>query len=372
MPRYLGLTAVAGGRTMAPQGGAQDRPIGDATKGTHDVAAVIDRWQGRRVLVIGDIVADEQVYGRPLRIAREAPVLVLEHVGAAIDPGGATNVAANLAAMGASVQLAGVVGDDATGRALVENLAARGIDISGVVVDPTRPTTTKTRVWAAGAQQQARQMVVRLDRLDNRPLGPESVATIVAHVSHALAAVKGTAPVDAVVISDYENGVIHPDVIAACLPVAKAREIPVVVDAHGGLDRFRGATIFTPNQPEAEAELGRSLTTENDVKAGAWELLNRLHASAILVTRGQQGMTLVVRQAVGDGTIHVPAPTMAAVDPTGAGDTVAAAFTLAWVSGANPTDAARLATAGAAVAVAHAGTVAVTAAEVREAIARVG
>lgn len=364
---------------MAPQSGSRPSPPsrrigggGGGDGGPPTIAAVIDRWQGRRVLVIGDIVADEQVYGRPLRIAREAPVLVLEHVGAAIDPGGATNVAANLAAMGASVQLAGVIGDDATGRALVDNLASRGIDVSGVVVDPSRSTTTKTRVWAAGAQQQARQMVVRLDRLDNRPLGPESVATIVAHVSHALAAVEGAAPVDAVVISDYENGVIHPDVIAASLPVATARGIPVVVDAHGGLDRFCGATIFTPNQPEAETELGRTLTSDDDVEAGALELLRRLDATAILITRGQQGMTLVVGDAAGGTALRVPSPTMAAVDPTGAGDTVAAAFTLAWVSGASPADAARLATAGASVAVAHAGTAAVTAAEVRAAISRVG
>jgi rfaE bifunctional protein kinase chain/domain len=159
-------------------------------------------------------------------------------------------------------------------------------------------------------------------------------------------------------------------VIAACLPVATARGIAVVVDAHGGLDRFRGATVFTPNQPEAEAELGRTLTTDDDVESGARELLGRLDAAAILITRGQQGMTLVVRDVAGSTATRVPAPTMTAVDPTGAGDTVAAAFTLAWVSGASPADAARLATAGASVAVAHAGTVAVTATEVRAALAR--
>ena len=364
---------------MAPQGEPRPSPLsrrrGGGARGEGrptTIAAVVDRWRGRRVLVIGDIVADEQVYGRPLRIAREAPVLVLEHVGGTIDPGGATNVAANLAAMGATVILAGVVGDDATGRALTEILATRGIDVSGVVVDASRPTTTKTRVWAAGAQQQARQMVVRLDRLDNRPLGPDAVATLVSHVSRTLETAGGVAPVDAVVISDYENGVIHPDVIAASLPVATARGIPVVVDAHGGLARFRGATVFTPNQPEAEAELGRTLTSDDDVEAGARELLRRLDAAAILITRGQQGMTLVVGDAAGGAAIRVPAPTMAAVDPTGAGATVAAAFTLAWVSGASPADAARLATAGAAVAVAHAGTAAVTADDVREALARLG
>lgn len=350
----------------------------DDTRAT-DATAVIDQWHGRRVLVIGDIVADEQVYGRPLRIAREAPVLVLEHVGGEIDPGGATNVAANLRAMGATVLLAGVVGDDATGRTLVDILAARGIDVSGVVIDPTRPTTTKTRIWAAGAQQQARQMVVRLDRLDARPLDPPAVATMVAYVARAIGAgadgpsgASVLPPVDAIVISDYENGAIHPDVVAACLPAARARGIPVVVDAHGDLARFRGATIFTPNQPEAEAELGRALVGDAAVAVGARELLDRLEAAAILVTRGQEGMTLVTRGDGGHATITVPAPTMAAVDPTGAGDTVAAAFTLAWLAGASSAVAARLATAAAAVAVAHAGTVAVTAEDVREAIRRLG
>jgi len=219
--------------------------------GRDDASDVTRQWQGRRVLVIGDIVADEHVTGRPHRIAREAPVLVLEHTGSTLNPGGATNVAANLVALGARVALAGVVGDDQTGRELVIGLRDRGMDVAGVMVDPSRPTTTKTRIWAAGAQQQAQQLVVRLDRLDNRPLDPAVITPLVAYLEHAIL------ETDAIVISDYENGVIHPEIIEACLPVARVRGVTVVVDAHGGLARFRGATIFTPNQPEAVTQASK-------------------------------------------------------------------------------------------------------------------
>lgn len=329
--------------------------------GRDDASDVTRQWQGRRVLVIGDIVADEHVTGRPHRIAREAPVLVLEHTGSTLNPGGATNVAANLVALGARVALAGVVGDDQTGRELVIGLRDRGMDVAGVMVDPSRPTTTKTRIWAAGAQQQAQQLVVRLDRLDNRPLDPAVITPLVAYLEHAIL------ETDAIVISDYENGVIHPEIIEACLPVARARGVTVVVDAHGGLARFRGATIFTPNQPEAETELGHSLTGDAGVETGARTLLDRLDAKAILITRGQEGMTLVTRDR--PGAFHIAAHTMPAVDPTGAGDTVAATFTLAWLAGADASIAATLANTAASIAVSQAGTIAVTAAELRQTIA---
>ena len=166
------------------------------------------------------------------------------------------------------------------------NRAARGTVRRDHVEQPITVVEVSFRVRhheavSVAIKRDAQIGPVRLDRLDNRPLGTEAVATLVGHVSRSLATEDSAAPVDAVVISDYENGVIHPEVIAACLPVATARGIAVVVDAHGGLDRFRGATVFTPNQPEAEAELGRTLTTDDDVASGARELLRRLDAAAI-------------------------------------------------------------------------------------------
>ena len=322
--------------------------------------AAIDGWQGRRVLVVGDLVADENVVGRPLAVAREAPVLVLEHLRREVLPGGATNPAANARALGAEVEMCGVTGDDETGRALTHDLAGRGIGIEGVVIDPQRPTTTKTRIWAGGAQQQIQQLVLRLDRVERSAVASGVTARLAAFVA-------SEAPrVDALMLSDYENGVIHPTLIAACLQAAQMGRT-VTVDAHGNLDRFKGATLFTPNQPEAEATLGRALTSRDELERGGSELLARLGAHAVLVTRGQEGMSLF---PAGEAPQHSGTFESNAVDPTGAGDTVAAAFTLAVVAGAALADAMTLANLAASIVVARVGTAVATADELRGAIRR--
>ena len=131
---------------------------------------LVEGMRGQRLLVLGDIVADEQVVGRAATVAREAPVLVLEEDERTILPGGATNAAANAAALGASVSVCGVLGDDAMGELLRERLRAAGIDVAGLVVDPARPTTTKTRIWAGGLQQQVQQLLMRVDRVSRQPV----------------------------------------------------------------------------------------------------------------------------------------------------------------------------------------------------------
>jgi D-glycero-beta-D-manno-heptose-7-phosphate kinase len=321
---------------------------------------VVERWRGRRIVVLGDLVADEHVVGRPLAIAREAPVLVLEHVERDVLPGGATNPAANARALGAEVLVCGVVGDDAAGEALCAALGARGVDTSGVVVDGSRPTTTKTRIWAGGAQQQVQQMLLRLDRVERRPVGEQVTRELVTRV---VAALDGA---DALLLSDYENGVIHPALIEASLGPALAGGRTVTVDAHGDLFRFRGATLFTPNQPEAEATLGRRFGSTQALETGGAELRERLGARAVLVTRGQEGMSLFRE---GASALHVPAFSAPAVDPTGAGDTVAAVFTLAVCSGASLEDAAVLANVAASVVVARVGTAVASDADLLAALA---
>lgn len=308
---------------------------------------VIDGWRGRRVLVLGDMVADEHVVGRPLAIAREAPVMVLEHLSRQVLPGGAMNFAANARALGASVAVCGVVGDDEAGRTLTAELKRRGIATDGVSVEPTRPTTTKTRIWAGGAQQQVPQLMLRLDRGER--------GTIDDQVSERLATcvTRSVGDADALMLSDYENGVIHPRLIAACLEPARRLGKTVTVDSHGDLQRFRGATLFTPNQPEAEATLGRAFGDVGELERGGAELLQKLEAQAVLITRGQEGMSLFQRGAT---ALHVPIVESAAVDPTGAGDTVAAAFTLAVVAGASLADAVTLASVAASIVVARVGT----------------
>jgi D-glycero-beta-D-manno-heptose-7-phosphate kinase len=325
------------------------------------LAAIVQSWQGKRLLVLGDVVADELVVGIPLRIAREAPVLVLEHAESRLLPGGATNVAANAAALGARVDVCGVVGDDETGRKLIDVLQKSGLGCEGVVVDASRPTTTKTRIFAGGAQQLVQQLLLRLDRVDRRPVPADVTATMAGYVASVLPAV------DALLISDYENGVIHPGLIAASLPRALELGRLVAVDAHGDLERFKGAQLFTPNQPEAETSLGEPFVTLADVERGGRQLLASLAAHAILITRGREGMTLVARDAP---VRHLPAsPGVIAVDPTGAGDTVAAVFTLDVAAGGSLLQAAEIASLAAGIVVARIGTATATGADVLAAIA---
>lgn len=320
---------------------------------------LVRAWQGLRVLVLGDAVADEQVVGRPLSIAREAPVLVLEHLESHIVPGGATNVAANAAALGAHVLVCGVIGEDDTGRRLIRALREQGMDYEGIFVDPSRPTTTKTRIWGGGAQQHVQQLLLRLDRVARRPVPETITARMAAYVAGAIEGVR------ALMISDYENGVIHPGLITASLPPALECGRIVAVDSHGDLFRFRGATVFTPNQPEAEATLGREFGDLADLEAGGRQLLTGLQAEAVLITRGQEGMTLFEREAPAS---HLPASATPAVDPTGAGDTVSATFTLAIASGATYAEAAQLANLAAAIVVARIGTATASAEDLEHAI----
>ncbi|MGH2354430.1 MAG: bifunctional heptose 7-phosphate kinase/heptose 1-phosphate adenyltransferase [Chloroflexota bacterium] len=325
------------------------------------LAEIVRAWQGMRILVLGDVVADELVVGKPLSIAREAPVLVLQHLESRLLPGGATNVAANAAALGARVELCGVIGDDETGRRLRRTLHDAGMGCDGLVVDASRPTTTKTRIFAGGAQQLIQQLLLRLDRVDRSPVNGAVTERMAAYVEEALRSV------DALMISDYENGVIHPGLIAASLPRALDLGRLVAVDSHGDLFRFRGATLFTPNQPEAEATLGHTFGTLGKVESGGRQLLAGLEAQAVLITRGQEGMTLVAGDAPAQ---HLPpSPGVTAVDPTGAGDTVAAAFTLAVAAGASWTEAAELANLAAGIVVARVGTATVGADALLAAIA---
>ena len=191
------------------------------------LAATVRAWQGKRILVLGDVVADELVVGVPQEIAREAPVLVLRHAESSILPGGATNVAANAAALGAQVEVCGVVGDDETGRQLIQALQESGLGCAGVVVDPSRPTTTKTRIFAGGAQQLVQQLLLRLDRVDRRPVAGAVTDEMAAYLARTLP------EIDALMISDYENGVIHPGLIAASLPAGDRPGAP----GGGGLPR---------------------------------------------------------------------------------------------------------------------------------------
>ncbi len=297
------------------------------------MAQCLARFAGKRVLVLGDMVTDEYIVGRPARISREAPVLVLHHSQDFVRPGGAANVAYNLAALGASTAVAGVVGDDTSGNRLRQALAELGIDTHGLLTEEGRRTATKTRVVAGGTQE-IRQQIVRIDRVDVSDLARPTADRLISVVREALGRV------DAVVISDYENGVISPEVVETCLPAARTRNILVAVDSHGDLFRFRGATVATPNQPEAEATLSRQIEDLSALERAGRDLLEGMDASGILLTRGSEGMSLFERSCE---PVHLPPSNRREVfDPTGAGDTTCAVFTLALLSGASMAEAAVL------------------------------
>ena len=296
--------------------------------------SLVRGFAGKRVLVVGDMVADEYIVGVPTRISREAPVLILEHQEQFTVPGGATNPGVNARALGAEVFLAGVVGDDLSGRRLREKLREHHIHMNGLFNEPDRPTSTKTRILAGGTQL-AQQQVVRVDRIDHSELGDGCMQAIIEYVCQTIPTV------DALIISDYENGVISPAIIEASLPLAIEQGKIITVDSHGDLARFQGATALTPNQPEAEATLGMRITDRASLERAGARLLHETNAHGVLITRGSEGMSLFER---GQSPLHIPASNLSRVfDPTGAGDTVAATFTLALIVGASMAEAAALA-----------------------------
>jgi rfaE bifunctional protein kinase chain/domain len=295
---------------------------------------LVHAFAGKRVLVVGDMVADEYILGTPLKVSREAPVLILGQTDQFTVPGGATNPGVNARALGAEVLLAGVVGDDGPGARLRERLCAYGVEMAGLFSEPGRPTSCKTRI-VAGDRQLRQQQIVRVDVIDGSELSGDCTRQILSYLDATLPSV------DALILSDYENGVISPAIVEAVLPRARRLGKVVVVDAHGDLTRFQGATALTPNQPEAEATLGRRITDQASLERGGLELLERTSAEGVLITRGSEGMSLFERDRA---PLHLPATNLTEVsDPTGAGDTVAATFTLALTAGASMADAALLA-----------------------------
>lgn len=295
---------------------------------------LVRAFAGKRILVVGDLVADEYIIGAPLRVSREAPVLILGQREHYTVPGGATNPGVNARTLGAEVFICGVIGDDASGKRLRRRLAEYHIALDGVFSEEGRPTTTKSRIFA-GDSQLVRQQIVRVDVIDDSDLSDVCKEEMLNYL-------RATIPrVDALILSDYETGVISPEIIQTAIPLARAAGKIIIVDAHGDLDRFQGVTALTPNQPEAEATLGRRIHDRETLEAAGRELLDRTNAQGLLITRGSEGMSLFERN---QPPLHLPAFYHGEVaDPTGAGDTVAATFTLALTAGGTQTEAATLA-----------------------------
>lgn len=301
---------------------------------------------------------DELVRGEVSRISPEAPVPVVEVTEERATPGGAANAAANVASLGGLTSLAGVVGEDNAGRVLRDLVAKAGADVSGIVVDATRPTTRKTRIVARN------QQVVRADH--------ESRAPVPANVTSALidACASALRVADACIISDYAKGVVSRELVEAIVAEARKRKIPVVADPkRRDFSVYRGVTFVTPNLLELETALGRSCHGDAEVVAGARELAATLEGGAVLVTRGAAGMTLVEPERE---PVHTHARARAVFDVTGAGDTVVGTLVLALAAGMSAPDAIELASVAAGIVVSKLGTATTTTDELRTELATRG
>ena len=304
------------------------------------------------ILVVGDIICDHYVWGDVDRISPEAPVQVLRWERDVDRPGGAANVAMNLAALGCKVHLAGVVGKDPAGRWLLRAVRAVGVDTTGVIVSADRPTTVKTRIIARG------QHLLRIDRETRLAIGPKDEQRVIAAIERLNDEWSG------VICSDYGKGVLSGPVLDAVLGRSSARPRRrvnrrrfVLVDPKGrDFGKYRGADLLTPNEQElmdATPDVDSRADGEDTLEPRAWSLVSQLDLKALLVTRGAKGMDLFE----GTRRTHIPASQRHEVfDVTGAGDTVAAVMGMAASAGVPLVEAARLANAAAGIVVGRVGT----------------
>ncbi len=306
------------------------------------------------MLVVGDVLLDRFVEGKVGRVSPEAPVAVLNHRAERVLLGGAGNVAANLVAYGAKAILVGVAGDDAAAAELRALCAAEGGLDCRLVTDANRPTTVKTR-YLSGWHQ-----LLRVDA--------EDASALPGRIAEALLAAAQAAMSDAgaVILSDYAKGVLTEATIPGLIAAAREAGIPVIVDPKkADAAIFAGAALLTPNADEMARFAGLRIETDADAEAACRRILERVAVDAILVTRGEHGMTLLRR---GGEALHVPAETHRVFDVTGAGDTVVATLAAALSAGLALPDAVRLANAAAGVVVLKPGTATVSPAELKQAL----
>lgn len=318
--------------------------------------------RGRRVVVLGDLIADEFVSGRIARVSREAPVLILEYDKTEIVPGGAGNAANNVATLGGAVTLVALAGRDEAGRRALAAFPAR-VDRRAVVRPAGYRTPVKTRILAGGVHS-AKQQVVRVDRFTRDPI---TDAWRAAWLRAATRALKGA---DAVLVSDYGSGLLSPSLVHALVaPLRRSRpEVPVLVDSRYDLMKYRGLTASTPNESEVEHALGVTIgDAPRALERAGRAILRRTRMDAVVITRGSRGMAVFERDAP---TTHIPIfGSDEIADVTGAGDTVMATLTLALAAGATMVEAARLANYAGGLVVMKRGTATVSARELVAAVA---
>ena len=293
------------------------------------IETIRTRFPERRVVVVGDVVADQFLHGTISRVSREAPVFILEHDETDTRAGGAANAAANVASLGGKAVLVGFLGNDANGQLLKESLERSNVDHGGLVLDDRIQTTTKVRVLA-GQQYAPRQQVIRIDYANRAPMHDALYSQLKQKFTESC---QGA---EAIIISDYNYGAAHPDILEMARVHSRESKIPLLIDSRFRLSNFAGATAATPNQEEVEQILGPDFSPEDCAS-----LRDRLGYEALLITSGNKGMTLYAK---GDSPRHFDAiGSKEPIDVTGAGDTVIGAFALGLASGLTFADAANVA-----------------------------
>jgi rfaE bifunctional protein kinase chain/domain len=317
--------------------------------------SLIKRFAHLKALVIGDLMLDHFLWGSVSRISPEAPVPVVEVTRETEMPGGAGNVALNMAALGADIFVAGVIGQDRAGDRLLTLLQRFPVHLESVVRAPDRPTILKTRVIAH------HQQVVRVDREVRSELSADIRRQLMEQVEALIPRV------DAVILSDYGKGVIHPGLINMLIPMARKKGIPITVDPKvENFAQYRQVTCVTPNLQEAMA--GAHITkvsSEEEIEKLGKQILQKLKADSVLITRGEKGMSLFEKKKP---PVHIPTRAREVYDVTGAGDTVISTLTLALAAGAPLRIAAELANHAAGIVVGKLGTAAVSRSELEGAL----
>lgn len=302
-----------------------------------EIAKNFDKLLEPRILVIGDFALDEMVFGNTERISREAPVLILEHYDTKLILGAASNAANNVSKLnGGKVSALGVYGDDYYGRKLLEVFSENNIDSSLMILDKSRKTTTKTRI-SGSCNQSITQQIVRIDRQTKEPLSLEIEQKVIENIRNNIS------KYDGIILSDYHLGCLTDNVVKCAIEEAKKHNKIIVADIQKNMEKYKGVTAITPNQPDAEKQVGFFIKNEQNLKKAGDKLINQLDSKMVLLTRGENGMALFEKTEDGLNIEKVSAYNKKEVfDVTGAGDTVVAAFTLGLCAGYGAKNAMRL------------------------------
>jgi rfaE bifunctional protein kinase chain/domain len=341
---------------------ASDGSMTKHLKEVDQLQKVVERFPKVTITVLGDLVADEFVFGEISRVSREAPVLILKHRERTVVPGGGANAVNNLADLGVNVLPVGAIGDDEPGRMLLKFFRHKRIPVSGVLKDKSYTTVTKTRILA-GMAHNTRQQVVRVDREPENPPNRHLTRELF------LAAREYLRASDALLVSDYGYGSASPAIVSALRQTGRRRVVlvPLIVDSRYRLLEYSGATAATPNEPEVEAALGVRIGQDwAKVRLAGEQVMERMKLQSLVITRGRDGMV-----AFDQGRAPVDIPIFGSdevADVTGAGDTVIAAFSAALAAGANTEEAAQLANYAGGIVVMKRGTATVSREELLRAI----